>query len=323
MKLFALRIVRVTFFLFLPTLSLCGAEWSLLETEEGYEIRLDDKLFAGYRVDFKGTPIIWPVIGPTGREMTRSYPMNPQGKPSEKIDHEHHRSIWFDHGDVNGEDYWKITASTIRHKRFIEAKKKDDGVVLVTENEWVDKSGKTICTDRRTIRFGLLGETRVIDFDVTVAAAVENVVFGDTKEGSFGVRVPGRFDSDKKRRDPSHHGGTIVNAEGLRNDAAWGKRSSWVDYYGELENGDLVGIAILNHPESFRYPTYWHVRTYGLFAANPFGVHDFVKGENPDAGKLVLEKKGDSFTLRYRLLFHKGTTTGIDLPKCFEEYSKQ
>jgi len=304
----------------LPALTLTAAEWSLEKTDQGYKATIDGKLFTEYLTDFRGTPIMWPIIGPTGQEMTRSFPMVPEGKPSEKLDHPHHRSLWFNHGDVNGNDFWAIKPSVIKHKRFVKAEKEAQGLLLITENEWLDKDGAVLCTDLRTIRFGLHGESRLIDFDVTVTAVADPLVFVDTKEGSFGIRVPGRLDDDGSRKDKSRPGGTIVNAEGLKGDAAWGKRSAWVDYSGELDNGDVVGIAILNHPSSFRYPTYWHVRTYGLFAANPFGVHDFVKGEKVDTGSLPM-KKGDTFTLRYRVVFHKGTAENIDLPKMFEEYS--
>jgi len=298
---------------------LTAAEWSLERTDKGYQVNIDGKLFAEYLTDFKGTPIIWPIIGPTGQEMTRSYPMVPEGKPSEKKDHEHHRSLWFNHGKVNGGNYWALTPCVVRHKRFGKAEQDTQGAVLITENDWINQNGDVLCTDLRTIRFGLCGENRLIDFDITVTAVADTVVFGDTKEGSFGIRVPGRFDSDANRKDSNYSGGTIINAEGLTGDNAWGKRSAWVDYSGELENGDVVGMTIMNHPSSFRYPTYWHVRTYGLFAANPFGVHDFVTGEKVDAGSLTL-KKGDSFTLRYRVLFHKGTSENVDLSKIFEEY---
>ena len=315
LKFFSLFLL---FILVLPML--VAAEWSLEQTDNGYKVNIDGRLFTEYRTDFQGTPILWPLIGPTGQEMTRSFPMVPEGKPSEKLDHPHHRSLWFTHGNVNGNDFWAITSSIIKHKRFHKAEKESQGVLLVTENEWLDKNGIVLCTDQRTIRLGLSGENRLIDFDVTVTAVADSVVFADTKEGSFGLRVPGRFDSDGNRKDKEHPGGTITNAEGLKGDAAWGKRSSWVDYSGELENGEIVGIAILNHPSSFRYPTYWHVRTYGLFAANPFGLHDFVKGEKADAGSLTMKKR-DTFTLRYRVVLHKGTSENIDLPKMFEEYS--
>lgn len=299
-----------------------AAEFSVEKTDKGYDIKIDGELFASYRADGEGTPALWPIIGPTGKEMTRAFPFLPEGKPSEKIDHPHHRSFYFTHGDVNGEDFWMKSPAAVKHRKYVKAEAGKDDAVLVTENDWVGGKGDVLCGDLRTFRFGLVGENRIIDFDVTVTARAEKVVFGDTEEGSFGLRVAGELDRDKKRKDQSQPGGTIVNAEGIKNTEAWGKRSAWVDFYGPID-GDTVGVAILNHPESFRYPTYWHVRPYGLFAANPFGVHDFERKKNePRLGDHVMGR-GDSFTLRYRVVFHKGDPKKAKLQRLHEAYSQE
>jgi hypothetical protein len=147
-----------------------------------------------------------------------------------------------------------------------------------------------------------------------VKATAGPVTFGDTKEGAFGVRVPTTMDVNSKM------GGKIVNAEGLMDDAAWGKQSPWVDYFGPVE-GETLGVAILNHPSSFRYPTYWHVRTYGLFAANPFGVKDFTK-DKEKSGAYTIES-GKTMNLRYRVIFHSGDQAAAKIADRFAEYSKQ
>jgi hypothetical protein len=113
----------------------------------------------------------------------------------------------------------------------------------------------------------------------------------------------------------SKKGGKIVNSEGINDTKAWGKAASWVDYTGPVD-GKTVGISILNHPSSFRYPTTWHVRDYGLFAANPFGYHDFGQ---KTSGEYVLPK-GDSIQFRYRVILHDGDTASADLPTAFRAY---
>ena len=118
-----------------------------------------------------------------------------------------------------------------------------------------------------------------------MTASAGPVKFGDTKEGSFGVRVAG---SMKVTSKPAGH---VINTHGDKDGNAWGKAAPWVDYYGSaVPKGKVVGIAIMNHPSSFRYPTYWHVRTYGLFTANPFGLHHF-KGDNSIDGAHQMEKR--------------------------------
>ncbi|MBM3495697.1 MAG: hypothetical protein FJX72_15440, partial [Armatimonadetes bacterium] len=132
---------------------------------------------------------------------------------------------------------------------------------------------------------------------VTVRPVGAPLVFGDTKEGSFGLRLP-----DTMRLKGGD--GRIVNSEGVSGGATWGKRAAWVDYSGVVE-GSTVGVAILDHPSSFRHPTHWHVRDYGLFCANPFGIHDFESGKPPATGQLTVPM-GGALKLRYRLIFHAG-----------------
>ncbi len=153
--------------------------------------------------------------------------------------------------------------------------------------------------------------TRVLDFEVTIKATGKPVTFGDTKEGMFGLRVASTMDVKAKK------GGKITNAEGITDGAAWGKASPWVDYTGPVD-GQTVGVAILNHPESFRYPTTWHVRDYGLFAANPFGWHDF--GMNK-AGNYTIPS-GESIRFEYRVILHKGPTDKAGIPAAFQAFAQ-
>ena len=284
---------------------------SLTETPYGYEVTLGGKLFAGYRKDFNGTPIIWPVIGPNEKPMTRAYPMS-EDISGEKKDHPHHRSIWFTHDDINGNKHWG-GGSNIEHQEFLKTECDGQIATLVSKNYWLDKQTKaTICSDLRTVTFGVIGGHRYIDFDIVLTAEQDKVTISDTKEGTFAVRVPTSVDVDSK------FGGTITNAEGLKDDKAWGKRSSWVDYSGPVD-GEIAGIAIFNHPASFRHPTWWHVRTYGLFAANPFGIKDF-EPERKENGTVAL-KKGESLKFYYRIILHKGDANALDIGQFYQEYA--
>ena len=194
--------------------------------------------------------------------------------PEEDHDHPHQRSCWFTYGNVNGIDFWS------EGKRFGTIKEKERTLVvagpvvgrLKTLNEWRAANDQKVCTDERLVTFYRTKSARIIDFKFRIVASDGPVEFFDTKEGMFGLRVASSMDVDKKK------GGKITNAEGLTNEKAWGKPSPWVDYVGTVKDR-TVGIAIINHPSSFRYPTTWHVRTYGLFAANPFGWHDFGRPE--------------------------------------------
>ena len=303
------RIAFLTVVSFL-TAELSAEELTLKQTDSGYEIRIGDKMFAGYISNYEGVPIVYPIVGPTGKNMTRDYPIK-NGYEGIKADHPHHRSFWFSHGNVNSFDFWSVKEKIV-HKRFVKTECDGKTALIVTENDWIGDNNQIVCRDVRTLRFAATENMRIIDFDITITAGLEKVVFGDTKEGTFGIRVPEVIAVETQK------GGRFVNADGKSGERdAWGKRSAWVDYNGILD-GDKVGIAILNHPSSFRYPTYWHVRDYGLFAANPFGVHDFERLQDDKAGEYLLPK-GESITFRYRILFHKGD----DIVDAFRKYVEQ
>ena len=290
------------------------AEVGVKQTDTGVEVMLDGKPFTTYLFNSGYKPILWPVIGPTGKEMTRAWPMR-EGNPDEKTDHVHQKSFWFDHGNVNGVDFWAETAKIQGKQVHTELVKAEGGKIgtIVTKNEWVGPDGAKILADERTLRFGGDDKSRWIDFDVVVTALADEVTFGDTKEGAFGLRIAESMRTDRKT------GGRIITSEGLTDADAWGKPAAWVDYHGPVAD-ETLGIAILNHPSSFRYPTHWHVRTYGLFAANPWGLGDFTGGKQDGSHKM---NKGESLSLRYRVIFHSGDEKQGKIAEAFSEYSKQ
>jgi hypothetical protein len=284
-----------------------AAEVSVERTEGGAAVKVDGQLFTEYLTKSGTKPILWPIIGPTGATMTRAYPMaKPEG---EKQDHPHHRSLWFTHGAVNGVDFWAEPKGVIEHIEFVSVASKPMASI-VARNAWLSPDGKKVCEDHRTLRFGATADARWIDFEITVKAIDGPVTFGDTKEGSFGLRVAETMKVDAKK------GGQIVNSEGDKDGAAWAKRAAWVDYHGPVD-GKTVGVAIFDHPTSFRHPTYWHVRTYGLFAANPFGVRDFTK-QNDGSHTITAEKP---MTLRYRVYFHAGDEREGKVAEAYQAYS--
>lgn len=290
-----------------------AAKFTLKRQREDVQVEIDGKPFTTYRTATGPKPILWPVIGPTGSEMTRAFPM--KDVPDEKHDHPHQRSIWFTHGDVNGVDFWSETPKhgSIAHREYLRLEEGDRQAVVATVNDWVDAAGKKVCEDTRVLTFGAGKNWRSIDWEITMKASEGPVKFGDTKEGSLGIRIPTAMDTNSKM------GGHIVNSEGPTDDEAWGKPAKWVDYYGTVD-GQHVGIAFMNHPTSFRYPTRWHVRNYGLFAANPFGLRDFVGKKDVD-GSYALEK-GDTLVLRCRMYFHTGDAAAAKIDEVFEQYSK-
>jgi hypothetical protein len=298
------------------SLSLNGfsAEITVEPSPNGAVVKIDGQLFTEYLVKSGSKPILWPIIGPTGKPMTRDYPL--RDRAGEAKDHPHQRSLWFTHGDVNGANFWmqpdQGKAGTTKHLRFVKIAS-GKPAVIVTENEWIGPNGQKICQDERTLRFDTDDAARWIDFDVTVKATDGPVTFGDDKEGTFGMRVAHSMTVDAKQ------GGKIINSHQQTDAEAWGKLASWVDYHGPVDK-ETLGIAIFNHPTSFRYPTYWHVRTYGLFAANPFGLHEFAKGKATEGAYTI--RAGKSMTLRYRVFLHRGDEKAGRVEQAFAAYAK-
>jgi hypothetical protein len=284
---------------------------SIRERGPNLAVFLDGETWTEYRVEVGSKPILFPLVGPTGDRYTRAYPM--EEIAGEDHDHPHQRSCWFTHGNVNGVDFWSEGAKAGRIKETHQALVVQGPVIarISTTDDWLAPDGSRVCTDLRNVTFYRTQDSRVIDFEFKIRASDGPLTFGDTKEGMFGIRVASSMDVTRKG------GGRITNAEGLTDEKAWGKPSPWVDYIGPV-NEKTVGIAVLNHPGSFRYPTTWHVRTYGLFAANPFGWHDFGMPERGD----YTVPAGATVVFKYRVILHAGDTTAAHLAQAFRAYAK-
>jgi len=238
-------------------------------------------------------------------------------------DHPHQRGLWFAHTSVNKLDFWNIApldqapynrpdrGKIVLHEigKANSGKKKGS---IAAAFDWKDQSGATLLAERRVMTFYASRTERVVDFDITLTAA-QKVVFGDSKDGFFGIRLRPALQEDTGS-------GHITNADGLQGDkAVWGKPSNWCDYSGTI-GGETVGLTILDHPANPRHPVRWHVRAYGLFAANPFGVSTFT-GDKTQDSPMELET-GKSLRFRYRLIVHAGDAAAANIPAQWDKYVK-
>ena len=287
-------------------------------------VELGGQLFTEYIFTGAPRPYLYPVLATDGTRLNRDFPMK-KDTPGEETDHPHHRSLWFAHGAVDGVDFWtEGTGKGLIVSESVTATAAGPVATIVARNRWVTPAGVVACTDETTVRLATVPAGRQIDYEVTLRApADKSVVLGDTKEGSMALRVaqwltPPHTYAKKKVEG----GGRIVNAEGIVNSEAWGKRSTWVDYSAP-KDGQVYGIAMFDHPKNPRHPTWWHVRDYGLFAANPFGQHDFepVHKNNPKIGDLTIPA-GGSVTFRWRFLFHSGDEKAAKIAEAYAAYAK-
>jgi hypothetical protein len=306
------------FGLFVAALSTHAADGvRISESDDRLRIEIQGQLFAEYNYKNVSRPFLYPLLGPGQLHVTRHWPM--RDVDNEDRDHPHQRALYFAHGDVNGHDFWSEStqAGKTVHLEFLDIKSGTDHGLIRSRNQLVTRDGQVLCTDERTLRFYPHLDPRILDFEITIHASRGQLTLGDTKEGTMAIRLaetmrltPNKFNVDR----PTGH---IVNSEGARDNQTWGKRARWVDYHGPVDNR-ILGVAIFDHPQNPRHPTWWHVRDYGLFAANPFGIHDFEK-KPPGTGNLIVPA-GDQITFRYRFYIHSGDEQEARVADRYNDY---
>ena len=267
--------------------------------DERLDVLIDGESFTSYHFGPQWhRPYLHPLVGPYGDPVTRGYPMI-DDIPGESRDHVWHRGLYSAYGDVNGVDNWTEgdgRGHTV-HRRF---ETLDSGPVYaraVAIGDWTTPDRRrALLAERREMSFYRLPSGRLVDLELTLTALGEDVLFGDTKEGGLiALRVAGSMEVAR--------GGRMVNSlGGIDESDLWGRRAAWCDYSGPVE-GRTVGVAIFDHPRSFRHPTYWHARDYGLLTTNPFAVSTF-EGGGPSGEHLL--PSGESLMVRYRVYVHAG-----------------
>lgn len=289
-------------------------------------VEIDGKPFTVFHIGPEtNKPYLAPIHAASGTIVTRGFPM--EKIEGENQDHPHHRGLWFTHGEVNGYDFWANEESQKgvgKGKGQIVLKKvnkvssgKNSGEIN-TVFDWT-AGGKPILSESRRMVFRSAPELRMIDFDITLKA-LDKVTFGDTKEGTFAIRLAAELEEaqPKKIAAPVRTGRMVASTGKETEKQVWGSRAAWVDYYGTIK-GEALGLALMDHPGNPRHPTYWHSRAYGLFAANPFGVSDFERDKS-NKGEMTLEP-GQSLRFRYRLVIHPGDAKSADVAALYKQYA--
>jgi len=278
-------------------------------------VNVDGKPFTVFHYgEESGKPYLAPIRSASGKIVTRRFPM--ETAAGDSTDHLHHTGLWFSYDDVNGVKFWENDPS-YKHPnmgrivvRSADYQDGDRSGTLSATMEWRDPSGKVLIVEGRKMVFHSDPKLRIIDFEITLTAA-EDLTFGDTKEGAFAIRLAETL-TEKK-------GGRMVDADGRATMAqVWGKRSNWVDYSGEVD-GEKLGVAIFDHPQNPRHPTYWHARDYGLFALDPFGSRAFDPTQ-PESHWQV--PKGKQLVFRWRVVVHPGDAETGRVADLYKEYAR-
>ncbi len=302
-----------------------GVHIVVLDDQQRVDVTIDGALFTAYvyhdSIATLKKPVLYPIRTAGGQDITRGYPF--ERRAGERVDHPHHIGHWLNYGDVNGFDFWNNSDAVpeerrprmgvIRHRAVVEALGGDERGVLEVEADWLTPTETRLLHERTRFVFSGDEHSRLIDRITTLTALDQRVAFTDNKEGMVAIRVTRALEHPEGKpvllTDAAGHprsepvvddagvSGDYLSSEGIRGADVWGTRGDWMMLGGTLA-GEPVTVAMIDHPQNPGYPTYWHARGYGLFAANPLGQKALSGGK--DELNFSLEA-GQSVTFRYRI----------------------
>lgn len=306
------------------------------------DITYDGQPFTSYvwPVSLK-KPVLFPLFTPGGITVSRGYPLDP--RPGERVDHPHHAGMWFNYGNVNGFDFWNNSDAikpedrekmgSIRQQRIVSTHSGRENGELVVETVWTTGKGQDLIQETTRFVFTHRANANVID-RITTLKALDRAVFHDDKEGMLGLRMAHFLESPTEKggvfadasgratkvatADTRGATGVYLTSEGKQGDAAWGTRGRWCLLRGETD-GRTVTVGIYDHPSNPGYPTYWHARGYGLFAANPLG--DSIFDPKAPVHNFTMEK-GSTSTFRFRVIFHDGEVAPPDAEHESQDFAR-
>ena len=313
------------------------------EGHRSVDVFVDGKPFTAYIWPEKlAKPVLFPLRSAKGTVVTRGYPLEP--RVGERVDHPHHAGMWFNYGNVNGFDFWNNSEAikaadapkmgNIRHRAITLTKSGPDHGELEIDADWISGQQQILLKEHTRFVFRGGPDFRSIDRVTTLLALDEKVVFYDDKEGVLGMRVTRALEapSDKAEvfTDADGHpttvaklentgvNGVYLTSERKKGDDAWGTRGQWCHLSGQVD-GEPVTIAILDYPGNPGFPTYWHARGYGLFAANPLGQKIFSNGKQELNFSIAPHH---SVTFQYRVLISSELATPARSEADYKDFSE-
>ncbi|HTU47250.1 MAG TPA: PmoA family protein [Bryobacteraceae bacterium] len=308
---------------------LAAADVKLERSQDKIEIVIDGRPFTTYYFSSAtAKPYLMPLRTASGAVVTRGFPVvndvsagNPKGSSFEP----HQRPLFFGHGDFDGLDFWQEPVfdkyytdhghqayGHMRLKAIENADAAEDSATVRARFTLNSPNNRVIGEETQSFTFGGDAQTRTIDCEFVLYATNGPLDIGDTKEGTFGIRLAPELSA------PDVH---MLNSNGAVGEKAiWGKPADWVSYSGDID-GKPVSVTVFDSPKSFRHPTTWHARAYGLFAANPFGLREFTKDPNKDGSWTIPE--GKSLLFRYRVVIRDGEFPASEIGEAYRHYANE
>ncbi len=314
------------------------------ESGQKVDVLVDGKLFTSYlytdTLPVLKKPVLYPIVSANGLTITRGFPLDP--RPGERTDHPHHIGLWLNYGNVNGLDFWNNSDAIpkerekemgiIRNKKILGMKNDGNKAELTVAADWMNYKGDVLLKEKTIYVFTATDNSRIIDRITTLTALDKPVLFEDNKEGMIGMRMARQLElpSNKPVVLSDSHGkktkvakmddaggtGDYLNSNGVTGGDVWGKRAKWCALSGTIDSKDVT-VVIMDHPQNVGYPTYWHARGYGLFAANPLGQKIFSKGKEELNFTL---KPHESVTFKYRIEILNGKADKKELDSDYQKF---
>jgi len=264
-------------------------------------ITVGDKFFTSYLFsDDEKYPFFYPVNGPASGGSVTSI---------RNGEYPHHSSIFFGCDQLNGGNYWQegLEKGRIISLNAQIVKQGGDTAIITDECIWSRKEAISPVRDTRRIIITTPDtNTRQIDIEIRMEMLTD-VTIMKTNHSLFSVRMAADLSV--------LNGGTMINAEGLKNEEeTFGKPSPWIDYYGKRGNS-LEGLALMQHPSNPWFPSPWFTRDYGFMSPTPMYW--------PENGTSTLLKKGTILYLRYRVIVHSGEYKQAKIAEEFAKYKSE
>jgi hypothetical protein len=285
----------------LISIPVSAAKITAIKVGSKINVTIDGKYFTSYIFsDDEKYPFFYPVNGLVSGGSVTSM---------RNAEYPHHSSLFFGCDLVNGGNWWQ---EGLERGRIISVnaeilKQGGDTVIISDECIWSRPGVVSPITDRRKF---IITSPSTTTTQIDAAIEMEmltDVTIKKTNHSLFSVRMAA--DLSVK------NGGTMINAEGIKNEkGTFGRRSPWIDFYGK--RGDEVeGIVIMQHPSNPWYPSPWFTRDYGFMSPTPMNW--------PENDKDTFMKKGTVLTLRYRVLVHAGDYKEAKIAVAFEKFKNE
>ncbi|MBM1105156.1 PmoA family protein [Aurantibacter crassamenti] len=317
------------------------------EADKKVTVHVDGKLFTSYLysddISVLKKTTLYPIIAANGETITRGYPLNT--RPNERTDHPHHIGAWLNFGDVNGLDFWgnsdeiktpKEKLGTIRHDKIISLENGAGSATMIVTANWLNPNETILLKEETKFIFYAENGKRIIDRITTLKALDTPVNFNDTKEGMFAIRTARELEhpsdgevtlsdangnkTDVPVTDNTGVSGEYLSSEGIKGSDVWGTRAKWMALSGTINEKDVT-LLLMDQPQNIGYPTYWHARGYGLFAANPLGQKAFTDGKEESLNFSL--KPNTEITFTYRIEVLDGKKDKAQLEAEYNQFAQQ